>query len=168
MRWISAIALVFACVPASAGKIGFMDTEQVIRSVQEGRRQLAILDEWGNRKSDEVEAVQNRVVALRRQLEEQRPVASGDAIRKLEEDLLQAQRDFEDVGRALRRELDEKQRELLAEVAIRVRMVATDYGNANGFDAIFTLDAQPLVFIADSAIITDEVIRLYDERYPVE
>lgn len=168
MRWVSIVAILFASLPASAGKIGFLDTETVIRGVQEGRRQLAILDEWGNRKSDEIEAVRDRVVALGRQLEEQRPVASQEAIEQLEKDLLQAQRNLEDAGRALRRELEEKQRELLAEVAIRVRIVATDFGNANGFDAIFPLDAQPLVFIADSAIVTDEVIRLYDQRYPVE
>jgi outer membrane protein len=168
MRWVSVVALVFASLPASAGKIGFLDTERVIRSVQEGRRQLAILDDWGNKKSDEIEALRDRVVSLNRQLEEQRPVASEEAIKKLEDELLQAQRDLEDAGRALRRDLEQKQRELLAEVATRVRTVATDYGNANGFDAIFTLDAQPLVFIASSAVITDEVIQLYDERFPVE
>jgi outer membrane protein len=168
MRWVLIVAILFASLPASAGKIGFLDTESVIRGVQEGQRQLAILDDWGNRKSDEIEAVRDRAVALGRQLEEQRPVASPEAIAQLEKDLLQAQRNLEDAGRALRRDLEEKQRELLAEVAIRVRIVANDYGNANGFDAIFTLDAQPLVFIADSAIVTDEVIRLYDQRYPVE
>ena len=167
-RLVSIVAILLASLPASAGKIGFLDTESVIRSVQEGQRQLAVLDEWGNRKSDEIEAVRDRVIALGRQLEEQRPVASPEAIEQLEKDLLQAQRNLEDAGRELRRELEAKQRELLAEVAIRVRIVATDYGNTNGFDAIFTLDAQPLVFIADSAIVTDEVIRLYDQRYPVE
>ncbi|HSN57024.1 MAG TPA: OmpH family outer membrane protein, partial [Candidatus Sulfomarinibacteraceae bacterium] len=113
-------------------------------------------------------ALRDRAAALGRQLEEQRPVASEEAIAKLEAVLLQAQRDLEDAGRTLRRDFDIKQRELLAEVAVRVRNVAGEYGEANGFDAIFALDAQPLVYIADSAVITDEVIRIYDERYPVE
>ncbi len=29
------------------------------------------------------------------------------------------------------------------------------------------LESQPLVHIANSAVITDAVIQLYDERYPV-
>jgi outer membrane protein len=168
IRWVSVVALVFASLPASAGRIGFLNTESVIRGVQEGRRQLAILEDWGKKKNDEIEVMRSRVIALSNQLDEQRPVASEEAVRKLEQDLLQAQRNLEDAGRKLRRDLEEKQRELLAEVAIRVRTVATDYGKANGFDAIFTLDAQPLVFVADSANITNEVIRLYDERFPVE
>ncbi len=66
------------------------------------------------------------------------------------------------------REFDAKQRELLAEVATRIRNVASEYAAANGFDAVFALDSQPLVYIADSAIITNAVIRLYDEKYPVD
>ena len=168
VRWIAILTVACAALPASAGKVGFMDTEGAIRGVQEGRRQLAVLDAWANRKSDEVEALRDRAAALGRQLEEQRPVASEEAIAKLEAELLQAQRDLEDAGRTLRRDFDAKQRELLAEVAVRVRTVASEYGTANGFDAIFAIDAQPLVYIADSAVITDEVIRIYDERYPLE
>lgn len=167
-RWVSILAVTCAALPATAGKVGFIDTEGVIRGVQEGRRQLALLDAWADLKSDEVEALRDRAGTLSRQLEEQRPVASEEAIAKLEADLLQAQRDLEDAGRTLRRDFDAKQRELLAEVAVRVRTMAGEYGEANGFDAIFALDAQPLVYIADSAVITDEVIRIYDERYPVE
>jgi Skp family chaperone for outer membrane proteins len=168
IRWIVGIVVAALAAPVAAGNIGFMDTEGAIRGVQEGRRQLAILDAWANQKSDEVEALRNRVADLSRQLDEQRQIASAEAVAKLEADLLQAQRDLEDAGRTLRHDFEAKQRELLAEVAIRVRTVAGEYGEANGFDAIFSLDAQPLVYIADSAVITDEVIRIYDERYPVE
>lgn len=167
-RSISAFVVVFSALSAGAGTVGFLDTERAIQGVAEGRRQLAILDAWANQKSDEVEALRDRVTALGRQLEEQRPVASEETIARLERDLLQAQRDLEDAGRTLRRDFEAKQRELLAEVAVRVRTVASEYGASKGFEAIFALDAQPLIYIADSAVITDAVIRLYDERYPVE
>jgi Skp family chaperone for outer membrane proteins len=45
--------------------------------------------------------------------------------------------------------------------------VAEEYAEANGFDAVFMLEAQPMVYVAESAIITDEVIRIYDERFPI-
>jgi Skp family chaperone for outer membrane proteins len=167
-RWISTVVLVCAAVPAVAGNVGFLDTQGAIRRVQEGRRQLAILDAWANQKSDEIEAMKARVDQLTRQLAEQRPVASEETIARLEGDLLQAQRNLEDAGRTLQRDFDAKQRELLADVAVRVRNVAGEYAAANGFDAIFALDSQPLVYLADSSVITDAVVRLYDEKYPVE
>ena len=45
--------------------------------------------------------------------------------------------------------------------------MASDYARANDYDAIFVLNAQPLIYIADAADLTDTVIRLYDERFPV-
>ncbi len=167
-RWISALVIVAAAAPATAGRVGFLDTQGAIRGVAEGRRQLAILDAWANQRSDQYEAVQQRVTELGRQLEAQRPVASAETLARLERELVQAQRDLEDAGRNLRRDLEAKQRELLAAVATRVREIASEYAAANGFDAVFSIEAQPLIYIADSVVITDAVIRLYDERFPVE
>jgi Skp family chaperone for outer membrane proteins len=168
VRWISIIFAVLTAIPAVAGSIGFLDTERALKTVKEGQRQYQILDAWANQRADEVEAKQNRVTELTQQLNAQRTAASADVIRKLEEDLLQAQRDLEDAGRALQTDFQSKQSELLDGVASRLRTVAADYAAANSIDAIFILKNQPLVYIADSAIITDAVIRLYDERFPIE
>ncbi len=168
VRWISILFVVFAAIPAVAGNVGFLDTERAIKTVKEGQRQYQALDAWANQRADEVESKQQRVTELTQRLNAQRNVASADAIRQLEEDLLQAQRDLEDVGRALQRDFEAKKMELLARVATRVRDVAGEYAAANGFDAIFVFESQPLVYVAESAVITDAVIRLYDERFPVE
>ena len=56
----------------------------------------------------------------------------------------------------------------MREVAQRVGEMASEYGRANGFDAIFLYNAQPLAFIADGANVTDIVISMYNERYPVQ
>lgn len=52
-------------------------------------------------------------------------------------------------------------------MATRVRDLAGEYAVANGFDAIFMFEMAPLVYVAASSIITDALIRLYDEHYPV-
>jgi len=168
VRWILVLSAVFAAIPAVAGNVGFLDTERAIKTVEEGQRQYQALDAWANRRAAEVEAIQKRVTELTQRLDNQRTIASPDAIRQLENDLLRAQRDLEDAGRTLQRDYDAKNRELLARVATRVRDVAGEYAAANGFDAIFLFESQPLVYVAESAVITDAVIRLYDERFPIE
>ena len=167
-RGILALIAVFVAIPAVAGNVGFLDSERAIKTVKEGQRQLQILNEWANQKSDSVEGMQSRVAELTQQLNTQRTVASADAIRQLEDELLQAQRRFEDAGRTLQRDFEAKQRELLALVATRVRDLAGEYASSNGFDAIFMLESQPLVYISNSAVITDAVIQLYDERFPID
>lgn len=168
VRWILVLSAVIVAIPAVAGNVGFLDTERAIKTVQEGQRQFQALDAWSNQRADEVEAMRNRVTELTQRLNNQRTIASTDVIRQLEENLLQAQRDLEDAGRALQRDFEAKKIELLSQVATRVRDVAGEYAAANGFDAILMFESQPLVYVAESAVITDAVIRLYDERFPIE
>jgi len=168
VRWMCCVVAVCAAIPATAGKIGFLDSEKAIRTVREGQRQLQILDDWANQRSDEFEAIQKRVADLDRDLNAQRAAASEEAISRLERDLVQAQRDLEDARRALRRDYEAQQQELLSQVATRVRLVATDYAEANGFDAVVPFDSLPLIYVADSVLITNAVIQLYNERYPID
>jgi Skp family chaperone for outer membrane proteins len=151
-----------------AGNVGFLDAERAVATVKEGQRQLQALEAWGNPRRQELEAMRDHLTELNQQLNTQRTIASAEAISELEGELLQAQRTFEDAGRAFNRELESKQNEFLAQVASQVGSVASEYAEANGFDAIFVLNAQPLVYVAEGADITDFVIRAYDEKYPVD
>ena len=158
---------VFAAVPALAGKVGFLDTDRAIKTVKEGQRQMMLLNDWSNQKADEVESIRDRVTELTRQLNSQRSVATEDAIKKLEQDLLSAQRELEDAARALQRDFEAKRREMLAQVVTRIRDLTGEYAKANGFDAILMFESTQLVYVDDAAIITDAVIQLYNQRYPV-
>jgi len=160
--------LVLAALPAAAGKIGFLDVERAVATVEQGKVQLKAFEAWGTPRRQAVEKRQERVGELTNQLAAQRGVASPEAVAQLEAQLLQARREFEDAARSFNRELEAKQGELLGEVAQRVGEMASEYGRANGFDAIFLYNAQPLAFIADGANVTDIVISMYNERYPVQ
>jgi len=166
-RRLVIVIAILAAAPAFAGKIGFLDTERAIKSVKEGQRQMRILDDWSNRKADEVEALRDRTNEIAEQINAQRTIASEDVIHELEEKFLQAKREFEDARRALQRDYEAKQEELLSQVATRIRNLAGEYAETNGFDAIMMFESIPLVYVDDSVIITDAVIRLYDERFPV-
>jgi outer membrane protein len=168
MRWVLFLLMVVTAAPASAGKIGFLDVEKAVSTTQQGQVQVKALDDWAKPRQEQLEQLRTRAVELTNQLAAQRNVASPEAVAQLEKDVIQARRAFEDGGRAFNRDLDAKQNELLGDVALKIGEVASEYGKANDFDAIFTLQAQPLIYIADAANVTDTVIRLFDERYPVK
>jgi outer membrane protein len=168
VRWSLVLLVLLAAVPATAGKIGFLDVEKAVSTVQQGQVQMKALDDWAKPRQEQLDQLRARAVELANQLAAQRSVASADAVAQLEKDAIQARRSFEDAGRTFQRDLDTKQNELLGDVALRLGQVASEYGKANDFDAIFTLQAQPLIYIADAANLTDTVIRIFDERYPVK
>lgn len=165
-RWVVVLVAVLTAVPAAAGKIGFLDAEKAVTTVKRGQVQLKALDDWAKPRREQLEQLRARAVELTNQLAGQRNVASPDAVAQLEQDVVQARRAFEDAGRNFNRELDAKQNELLSDVALKIGQVASEYGKANDFEAIFLLDAQPLAYISDTADLTDTVIRLFDERFP--
>lgn len=172
MQLITRSILVFlticGTVPTFAGNVGFLDAERAVATVKEGQRQLQALEAWSNPRRQELEAMRDRLTELNQQLNSQRTIASAEAISKLESEFVEAQRTFEDAGRAFNRELESKQNEFLAQVASQVGNIASEYAAANGFDAVFVLNAQPLVYVAEGADITDIVIRTYDEKHPVD
>jgi Skp family chaperone for outer membrane proteins len=167
LRWIVVVLAMLSAFPAMAGKVGFLDAERAVASVQEGKRQLQALDAWAKPRRERVEQMRADLVELDKQLTAQRSVATAEVIKELESGLLQARREFEDAGRSFNRDLDTKQNEFLKDVATKIGTVASDYGRANDFDAIFMLNTQPLVYVRDSADVTTTVIRLYDERFPL-
>lgn len=167
LRWIVVVLAMLSALPATAGKVGFLDAERAVTSVQEGKRQLQALDGWARPRRERLAQMQANLVELDKQLTAQRSVATSEVIKELESGFLQARREFEDAGRNFNRDLEAKQTEFLEAVATKIGTVASDYGKANDFDAIFMLNAQPLVYIRDAADVTDTVIRLYDERFPL-
>ena len=167
LRWIVVACVVLAAMPAVAGKIGFLDAERAVSTVQEGKVQLQALQDWATPRQERIEELRAKVVDLNNQLNTQRTVASESVLADLEEQFLRAQRDFEDAGRTFNRNVDAKQNEFLSEVATKIGQVASEYADANDFDAVFLLQAQPLAYIRQANDITDTVIRLYDEKFPV-
>jgi Skp family chaperone for outer membrane proteins len=99
-RRIFFLIVVFAAIPAMAGKVGFLDTERAIKTVKEGQRQMQVLDVWANQRADEVEKMRDQVTEITERLNAQRTIATEDVLRELENELLQAQRELEDAARA--------------------------------------------------------------------
>jgi Skp family chaperone for outer membrane proteins len=165
--WCVPVVMLVA-VPAAAGNIGFLDAERAVATVKEGQKQMQAYEAWVKPRRDQVEQLRARTAELDQQLNAQRNVASAEAVQELEQQFLKARREFEDAGRAFNREVEAKQDEFLGKVATQVGAVASEFAAANGFDAVFVLNAQPLVYLAESSDITDRVIKIYDERYPVD
>jgi len=166
LRWVLVLMMVLAAAPATAGKIGFIDVEKAVSTVKQGQVQIKAMEDWARPRREQLDQLRDRATELANQLAAQRNVAASDVIEQLEQSAFQARRAFEDAGRDFNRDLDAKQNEMLGDIALKMGQVATDYGKANDYDAIFTVQAQPLVYIADAANLTDILIRLYDERFP--
>jgi Skp family chaperone for outer membrane proteins len=166
-RLILGAMMILTAASAAAGEIGFLDAERAVLSVQEGRSQLRALEEWATPRRTQLEGLQGQVAELNQRLAAQRSVASPEALAQLDRELVQAQRDLEDQVRAFNRDLPARRDRMLGELSAKIMTVAAEYAEANGVDAIFLLGAHAVAYHAKKLDVTDAIIRLYDERYPV-
>jgi outer membrane protein len=160
--------LLASAAPCFAGRIGFVDAERAVVSVEEGKVKMGELEAWADPQRERLEALAETASEARNQLAAQARIASAETLSALQEEDRRATRAFEDARRDFERQLEKKQNEFLAEVAVKVGQVASDYAKANDFDAVFVLKAQPLIYIDPEVELTDTIIRLYNERFPVE
>lgn len=159
---------VLAALPAVAGNLAFLDAERAVVTVQEGKSQLKTLEGWARPRQASLERLQARVQELSDRYNQQRIALSAEALGQLERELVQAQRELEDETRIFNREVTLRREKILGEIAAKIGTLAGEYAETKGIDAVFLLGAQPIAYYAASLDITDAIIALYDERYPVK
>ncbi len=161
-----ALALL-AVAPATAGKIGFVNAERAVAEVEEGQAQFAELRAWQEPQQARLDGLRGRIMALREQLAREQGSATPEALAAIERNELEARRAFEDARRAYERELEERKNAFLDEIASKLGTLGAEYAKANGYDAVFLLTGQPMVYVSTEADITGTLIGMYNERFPV-
>jgi outer membrane protein len=166
VRGALGLMVVLAAVPAFAGQIGFLDAERAVLSVQEGKSQLKLLEEWATPRKNHIDELKGQVAALNEQIAAQQATLSAEALAQLQGQLVQTQRNLEDEVRTFNRELPARRDKMLNDLSAKLMTVAGEYAQANGFDAIFLLGARAVGYYSKTLDVTDAIIRLYDQKFP--
>jgi outer membrane protein len=161
------LVLLLAALPTMAGNIGFVDAERAVAQVEEGKAKLSDLQAWQAPYQTGLDRLRDQVLALRDQLNSQQGSVSPEALAEIERRQIDAMRAFEDARREYERELDAKKNEVLSTITRRIGAIGAEYAKANDYDAVFVLGAQTLIYIAESADLTDAIIEIYNQRFPV-
>ena len=166
----SAVRAQAAAGSASAGKIGVINVRQAIVTTAEGKQASAELQSQFASRQNELEALNKQINDLRQRLSAGQTTLSDE-----EKDRLTRQ------GQRLTQQLDRKQNELQedvnaaqGEVVERIGRKMMDvldrYARENGIVAVFDSSAQntPILFASTNIDITQEIIKLYDQAYPLK
>ena len=162
------VATILSTVPAHAGgKVGFVDVERAATTVQEGKIALKQLADWAKPQRKELDAQRQKAQKLAQQVQQEQNVLGPKAFEALKQRAIAARRHFEDSAREFKRQYDQKQTELTADIAKKMKKIIVNYAEDHGFDAIFVLKPMMLIYLKDSANLTDAIIKEYDKEHPV-
>lgn len=166
----SAVRAQTAAGSASGNKIGIINVRQAIVTTGEGKQASAELQSQFAARQNELESLNKQINDLR-----QRLTAGAATLSDEEKGRLTQQ------GQRLTQQLDRKQNELQEDVNTaqsdvvdrigrKMMDVLDRYARENGIVAVFDSSAQnsPILFASTNIDITQDIIKLYDQAYPVK
>jgi outer membrane protein len=155
---------------ATAGKTGVISIRQAIASTAEGKQASAEMQTQFSARQNELEGLNKQINDLRQRLDAGQGKLS-------QEEQTRLQRQGEVMARQLQRKQDEYQEDVQAaqaDVFDRIGRKMVDvldrYARENGFIVMLDSSAQntPILFVSPNIDVTQDIIRLYDNAYPVK
>jgi outer membrane protein len=155
---------------AASGKVGVVDVRQAIVATSEGKQASAELQSQFAPRQSELEGLNKQIADIRQRLSVGAEKLSADEGARL-------QRQGEVLSRQLQRKQDEYQEDVnaaQADVVDRIGRKLVDvldrYSRENGFVIVFDSSAQnsPVLYKSTQIDVTQDIVRLYDQAYPVK
>src|SRR5260370_2810650 len=156
--------------PSSQIKIAILNVRQAIVTTAEGKQASAQLQSQFAAQQNDLQNMQKQITELQNRISNSHGTLSDDEQARLERqgELLtrQFQRKQDDVNEAVNAEKSE----VIDDIGRKMLDVLDRYARENGYTAVFDTSAQgsPVVYGSSQIDITNELVRLYDQAYPIK
>jgi outer membrane protein len=177
-KFLAAVACGFAVSTAQAQpapppqatspvKIAFVNVERAIASTNEGRVKLRALDDWARPRQDEINQLAKELTDLQQAIMVRQATATQDELSDMNRKYITKKRQLEDKQRDAKADFNQRQTALLKDLGGKLQEVINNYAQKNQYTAVFILKSDDLAYLANDADITDIIVKLYNEAYPI-
>ncbi len=165
----AAPATVPSAPAGTATKVGIIHIQGALMSTKEGQKAAAELDAKYTPKKAEVEKLQQEIQALQDQVRKGSATMTQDAKDKLARDIDERNKQLQRTTEDAQAELDQDQNKILQTLLQKMNTVIDKYAVQNSYAVILDVSNQqgPVVWAASGVDITADIIKLYDQAYPV-
>ena len=160
----SAAALCLWALPAAAQelKLGYVNSERVLRDSAPAKAAQAKLEAEFGRRERELNDIRNRLKAAADKFEKDAPTLSEAEKTRRQRELVDQERDLQRKQREFQEDLNQRKNEELSAVVERANKVIKQIFETEKYDAIL----QEVVFAGPRVDITDKVIRALNAAPP--
>ncbi len=155
--------------PAS-GKIAVLNVRQAIVTTAEGKQASAELQSQFAPRQNELETLNKQINDLRQQLAANQTTWSDEQKAKAQTQGQRLAAQLDRKNNELQEDVNQAQGEVVDRIGRKMMDVVDRYARENGFTAVFDSSAQnsPIIYASNSIDVTQEIIRLYDQQYPIK
>ena len=155
---------------AAGMKVGVINVQVAITSTAEGKQAAGELQSQFAPRQSELDTLRRQVEDIQTRLRTGASTLSDDEKARLSREGDQLSRQFQRKQQDSQDDFNEAQREIVDRIGRKMIDVLDKYSKENGYGVIFDTSAQntPVVYAANQIDVTQEIIRLYDQNYPVK
>jgi len=160
---LPAVLLVGQAARADAIKIGYVDVQRAVQEVEEGKQAKAKLQGEVDAARAQVDAKQSALQKMKADYDKQASVLSDDAKHKKQEELQKAYLETQQSAQELQDSISKKEQAAMGSISKRMLEVIAEVSEREGL--AFVLDKQALLYAPNSADVTNEVVRRYNDKF---
>jgi outer membrane protein len=155
---------------AGAGKIAVLNVRQAIVTTAEGKQASAELQSQFAPRQNEMEALNKQINDIRQQLAANQTTWSDEQKAKAQTQGQRLAAQLERKNNELQEDVNAAQGDVVDRIGRKMMEVLDRFARESGYVAVFDSSAQnsPIIYASNNVDVTQEIIRLYDQQYPLK
>jgi outer membrane protein len=135
-------------------------------TTQDGRKAATAMQAKFATRKAAVEKQQADLVALDDRIRKGGPTMNAETRQKLSEELAAKKKVFDREAQDLNDDAEAADNQLMQDISGKMGAVIDQYAKQNAYTVVMDA-AQPVLWAAETANITPDIVKLYDQKYPV-
>jgi len=150
---------------ASEYKFAFVDLQKALNLCRAGQDAKEEFAKKVEKAEEKLASQQEELKRLKEILEKQSAMLNEETFKKKEKDYQTRLRDFKRLYEDSQNELKVQDSEVTKAILEELVKVTQEYGKEKGYTFIFERSESALLFADDATEVTEEIIKIYDQRY---
>jgi outer membrane protein len=150
-------------------KVGVMNVQVAITSTAEGKQAAAELQSQFTPRQTDLQNMQKQIDEVRNRLQTGQTTLSDDEKARLAREGDQLTRNLQRKQQESQDDFNDAQQDVVNRIGRKLVEILDGYSKQNGLALVLDTSAQqtPVIYASNEIDITQEIIRLYDQKYPV-
>jgi outer membrane protein len=145
-------------------KIGFVDVEKVLASVDKGKAAREELERKRSQAEERLRPIVEQLEAIQKELQAKQFVMSEEAVRAKQLDMAELKNRYETKAKEEEGQFKVDQQRLIGPLLEKLESVIKEVGRDNGFSVIMRLDAPSIVYSREALDVTDLVVEKFNRK----
>lgn len=156
--------------PATSGlKVGVLEIQQALERTKEGQKAMEELQVQFAPRNAELQKIAQEIQELENQMRRQERTLSEEARLQLSRQLELKRRQGQRMQEDIQAEFQIAQSDHVNKILAKMQKAIDQYARERGYSIIInrSVNPDPVLYAAPAVDITDDIIRLYDQFYPL-